>query len=262
MHESAEGVLPSLRPNNLYLLDWMLRENQPGFRALDYGCGDGALVFTARNRGVDCYGAETYYDGARPEDLVLTRKFDPQAIYVHTITANKLDFPDAYFDMVVANQVFEHIHDLEGTAREIARVLKPGGRLVSLFPIRAVIREPHLSVPLIHHFPRNRIRRLYYRITKKFSRKAQSIDWGEGEAALDKAFWFLDSHCFYRDVGDIRQIFEPIYDLTFIEPHWLAYRLPKLAKLKSLPGSRPAATLFARVGAGISMLAVKKTGGA
>jgi SAM-dependent methyltransferase len=65
--------------------------------------------------------------------------------------------------MVVANQVFEHIHDLEGTAGEIARVPKPGGRLVSLFPIKAVIREPHLWVPFIHHFPRNGVRRFYYR---------------------------------------------------------------------------------------------------
>ena len=258
MSNTAEVTIPALRPNNLYLLDWMVRGNAPGFRSLDYGCGDGALVFTARERGVDCYGAETYYDGARPEDLALVRKFDPRSTLVHTITNNKLDFPDGFFDMVVANQVFEHIHDLSGTAAEIARVLKPGGKLVSLFPIKAVIREPHLHVPFIHHFPKNGVRRCYYQMTKKFSKKARAIPWGEGEAGIDKAFWFLDTHVCYRNVSQVRKIFDPLYQLKFIEPHWLAYRLPKWAKLKVVPGARAAARLFARVGAGISMLAVKK----
>src|SRR5947209_6255293 len=167
--------LPDLRPNNLYLLEWMKRvrdqrNGAPDVRALDYGCGDGGLVFTARAQGVDAYGAETYYDGARPEDLALVRHFDPDATLVRTIVDNKLPFEDGFFDVVVANQVFEHIRDLAGTAREIARVLKPGGLLVSIFPIRSVVREPHLAVPLIHRLPRGRLRRGYYRVARALSR--------------------------------------------------------------------------------------------
>jgi SAM-dependent methyltransferase len=258
MPDAADVKIPELKPNNLYLLEWMKRENRPDSRALDYGCGDGSLVFTARAAGVDAYGAETYYDGARPEDLELVRKFDPDSTFVRTITDNKLNYPDGFFNLVVANQVFEHIHDLDGTMNEIARVLKPGGMLVSLFPIKACIREPHLNVPFIHHFPKGRFRRFYYRVTRRFSRKAKAIPWGEGEAGIDKAFWFLDTHVCYRNERQVRDIFQPRFNLKFIEPHWLAYRLPKLAKLKCLPGSRAAARIFARYGAGIAMLATKK----
>lgn len=257
MPVAAKPDLPNLRANNRYLLDWMKRENRPGTRALDYGCGDGGLVFTAREAGIDAYGAETFYDGARPEDLELIRAFDPESQYVTTIVNNKLDFPDGFFDLVVANQVFEHIHDLTGTANEIFRVLKPGGTLVSIFPLRGVIREPHLCVPLIHRFPKGKLRRVYYKIARSLNPRAKRINWGEGEAGIDKAFWFMDNHTCYRNLREIREIFQPLFSIRFIEPHWLAYRLPGPAKLKVLPGARLAARVITHLGAGTVLLATK-----
>jgi 2-polyprenyl-3-methyl-5-hydroxy-6-metoxy-1,4-benzoquinol methylase len=251
--------LPKLRPNNQYLLEWMLRENRSSdFRALDYGCGDGALVFTARQQGIDAYGAETYYDGARPEDLELVRQHDPDSRYVHTITSGKMDFTDGFFDLIVANQVFEHIHDLEGTARELARILKPGGSIVSIFPIRSVIREPHLATPLIHRFPKGQFRRTYFKTWRKINRRAARVKWGEGEEAVDKAFWFMDTHTCYRNVRQIREIFEPLFATKFIEPNWLSYRLPSLSKVMWMPGAKTGATLFTRIAAGTVLLAVKR----
>lgn len=41
--------------------------------------------------------------------------------------ASNLPLPDAYFDVVIADNVMEHIDDPEKTLTEIARVLKPGG---------------------------------------------------------------------------------------------------------------------------------------
>jgi SAM-dependent methyltransferase len=258
MFQTADATLPELRPNNLYLLQWMRQANRPGFRAMDYGCGDGALVFWARSENIDSYGAETYYDGARPEDLALVRKYDPETKLVRTIVDNKLPFEDGFLDMVVANQVFEHIHDLPGTAAEIARVLKPGGTLVSIFPTRGVIREPHLWVPFMHRFPKGRLRRLYFKTARQFSRRAREIDWGVGEAAIDKAFWFMDTHTCYRTPGQVKKIFDPLFDVRFIEPNWLAFRLPKLARLRAIPGARLAATIFARLGAGAVIVATKR----
>jgi SAM-dependent methyltransferase len=251
-------ALPRLKANNLYLLEWMRRQNRPGFRAMDYGCGDGGLVFTARSEGIDAYGSETYYDGARPEDLKLVQQFDPQTQYVREIKNNHLPFDDQWFDLIVANQVFEHIHDLEGTASEIARVLRPGGVVVSIFPIRGVIREPHLAIPFIHHFPKNRLRRAYFKIVRKLSKRARRVDWGVGEAAVDKAFWFMDTHTCYRNVKQVKKIFTPGFNTQFIEPNWLAYRLPKLSKLKRIPGAKLASTVFSRFAAGTVLLATKR----
>jgi ubiquinone/menaquinone biosynthesis C-methylase UbiE len=42
----------------------------------------------------------------------------------------KIDFPDNSFDFAVARLVFEHLPDQISAAKEILRVLKPGGKLV------------------------------------------------------------------------------------------------------------------------------------
>jgi hypothetical protein len=121
-----------------------------------------------------------------------------------------------------------------------------------------VVREPHLWVPFIHRMPKGKFRRAYYRVYRSIGKRARSIPWGTGEAAIDKAFWFMDTHTCYRDTGQIREIFEPLFVTQFIEANWLAWRLPRLAKLKHLPGARWAATVFSHLGAGTVLLAVKK----
>jgi len=45
-------------------------------------------------------------------------------------TADDLDFDDGFFDVVVSVMVLHHIGELQPALREMARVLRPGGRLV------------------------------------------------------------------------------------------------------------------------------------
>jgi SAM-dependent methyltransferase len=57
--------------------------------------------------------------------------------------AQKMDFPDNIFDIVILTEVLEHIPDDKKAAKEIIRVLKPGGYLL--------LTVPHLErVPLKH----------------------------------------------------------------------------------------------------------------
>jgi SAM-dependent methyltransferase len=46
----------------------------------------------------------------------------------------RLPFPDASFDRIIAAEVMEHIPDDEQAAAELARVLKPGGTLAITVP--------------------------------------------------------------------------------------------------------------------------------
>lgn len=45
-----------------------------------------------------------------------------------------LSFPDAVFDVVVINDVFEHVPDIDRCLSEICRVTRPGGSLITTFP--------------------------------------------------------------------------------------------------------------------------------
>jgi SAM-dependent methyltransferase len=46
-----------------------------------------------------------------------------------------LSFADAGFDLVLCNELFEHVQDLDQAFREIARVLRPQGRLIATCPL-------------------------------------------------------------------------------------------------------------------------------
>lgn len=61
-----------------------------------------------------------------------------------------IPFGDDAFDLVLSNQVLEHVADLGLLFGEIRRVLAPGGVSAHFFPSREVILEPHVGIPLIH----------------------------------------------------------------------------------------------------------------
>ena len=56
----------------------------------------------------------------------------PPGIEVHNSDLGRLPLPDASVDLVMSRSVFEHLTDPDAVYRELARVLKPGGRVVFL----------------------------------------------------------------------------------------------------------------------------------
>jgi 2-polyprenyl-3-methyl-5-hydroxy-6-metoxy-1,4-benzoquinol methylase len=92
-----------------------------GRKALDVGCGDGARYGErVRASGVDVHGvdiSEVAVESAR------ARGVDARVASL----ADPLPYPDASFDVVICLEVLEHLVDPAVVAREIARVLKPGG---------------------------------------------------------------------------------------------------------------------------------------
>lgn len=84
--------------------------------------------------------------------------------------AESLPYPDDKFDTVLSHEVLEHVADDVQAAREIVRVLKPGGRAVIFVPNRWYPFETHGhywrgtyyfgNTPLINYLPdlmRNRL---------------------------------------------------------------------------------------------------------
>ena len=99
-----------------------------GARVLDAGCGDGLLACSLAERGAHIFGLD-----ADRRMLVAAaaraRRRDVRATFVEG-RLERLPFPDDAFDVVAAVTVLCFVSDASVAVREIARVLRPGGRLV------------------------------------------------------------------------------------------------------------------------------------
>ncbi len=110
-----------------------LAQLQPGEAVLDVGCGTGALAMIASQR----VGATGRVCGIDPGPKQITRarsKAERASLPIdfQVGVIEQLAFPDQSFDVVLSTLVMHHLpDDLKrlGLA-EMARVLKPGGRLV------------------------------------------------------------------------------------------------------------------------------------
>jgi ubiquinone/menaquinone biosynthesis C-methylase UbiE len=105
---------------------------RPGDHVLDVGCGPGLLVRDLAGS----VGPEGRVHGLDPSAPMLAvarqRCSDQPWVSFETGDAAALPFPDASLDAVVSTQVYEYVPDIPGALAEIARVLRPGGRVAIL----------------------------------------------------------------------------------------------------------------------------------
>lgn len=111
---------------------------RPGLRALDMGCGDGRHTAELVARGVDVVALDhdpACVDTTRRKVEEVRGWFDaPGSATVLRGDAYELPFEDDAFDLVVAAEVLEHLHDDEAAMAELLRVLRPDGTLVVTVP--------------------------------------------------------------------------------------------------------------------------------
>jgi SAM-dependent methyltransferase len=96
---------------------------RPGGRLLDVGCGDGAFVAAAAQRGWHAEGLEpdpAAVAGARAQGL---------AIQQGTLKELAAREPGQRYDAITLSHVVEHMHDPEGELASAFALLRPGGLL-------------------------------------------------------------------------------------------------------------------------------------
>jgi SAM-dependent methyltransferase len=109
---------------------------EPGARVLDFGCGAGKMVEEYCAAGYDAFGCDLRV-GSESGRL---RRIDAES--------GLFPFGDNTFDFVFSDQVLEHVQDHSTAFAEIARVMKPGGISLHIFPARLKPTETHVFVPL------------------------------------------------------------------------------------------------------------------
>jgi ubiquinone/menaquinone biosynthesis C-methylase UbiE len=110
----------------------------PGQRVLDVACGTGALARTVTAR-VGASGAVLGLD-ANPQMLAVARRLHPSIEWLEG-RAEALPLPAASVDAVVSQFGLMFFDDRVAALREMARVLRPGGRL-AVAVCDAVERSP------------------------------------------------------------------------------------------------------------------------
>ena len=113
-----------------------------GERALDLACGTGDIAFAMTARGARTIGLDITHRMLQLASL--------RSSHVPLITGDmtSLPFRSDAFDLVTTGYGLRNVPDLDAAIAEIARVLKPRGRLLSLDfnkPESAVIRTAYLA---------------------------------------------------------------------------------------------------------------------
>lgn len=123
-----------LAPGARWIRWWLGNDNQgqfqvvPGDRVLDIGCGSGFSLLVARGLGGEAYGVE-----ADPNVGPLAERLH---LRIHQGTIQDDPFPGMQFDLVILNQVIEHIPEPGAALEWITKRLAPGGRVMMVFPNR------------------------------------------------------------------------------------------------------------------------------
>lgn len=113
---------------------------KPGERVLDLGCGGGRHAFECFRRGAAVVAFDADFvelkgvSGLVAAMAEAGEAADGAANMEVQGTAFQLPFPDASFDRVIAAEVLEHLPDDRLAMAELARVLKPTGRMAVTVP--------------------------------------------------------------------------------------------------------------------------------
>jgi 2-polyprenyl-3-methyl-5-hydroxy-6-metoxy-1,4-benzoquinol methylase len=104
-------------------------------RVLEIGCGEGGFSSAVKQQfGAECWAVEYVPDVAATAALVLDR------VLVGDVDAHIDDLPDGYFDVIVCNDVLEHLVYPWVTLERLRPKLCAGGVVVA-------------SIPNIRHLP-------------------------------------------------------------------------------------------------------------
>ncbi|MBD3374867.1 methyltransferase domain-containing protein [candidate division KSB1 bacterium] len=130
-------------------------------RFLDFGCGAGEYLVQMHNQGWECFGVDIPGPGVeRARELGFVVKDAQQ---------KRVDYKDEFFDQIRANQVLEHLSDLQSIVAELYRCLKKEGTLeitvpnIESFDARIWNNHwRHLDLPRhLNHFSPQSLERLF-----------------------------------------------------------------------------------------------------
>jgi SAM-dependent methyltransferase len=181
-------------------------------KILDFGCGEGKTVRALHRLG---YVNASGYDVTDYRGSLGT---DHDHMKAGTLLNLRLPYEDDTFDLIISDQVFEHVQDQVRAFSELYRITKPGGLGLHIIPARYAPIEFHIYVPFGGVFQH----RWWYKLwallgVRNEFQKGFSAD----EAADDDAYFAIDSTR-YVPTSCYRVMWKRIgFDYRFAEQEFL-----------------------------------------
>ncbi|MEA2013054.1 MAG: class I SAM-dependent methyltransferase [Verrucomicrobiota bacterium] len=188
-----------------------LNKKKRQLRVLDWGCGRGKTVGKLLKLGYNAYGIDidevTIFNGkpwfdnnGYPFDRILCVKAN-----------KKLPFEDGYFDVVLTEQVLEHVDNIENVFLEMDRISNSNSVTIHTFPAKWRIQEPHLFMPFVHWLPKNILRKwliLFFTFLGKEPRPLWADNEGNKVSRVKKYYDYSIKKTYYRSFPKIKNILE------------------------------------------------------
>lgn len=175
-----------------------------GRRILDLGSGMGGTSVALALAGAHPLAFE--YNRAYCEIIRLRAARYQLHMPVLNGAGEWLPFADASFDLAISWDVVEHVQNPAQLLAELARVLKPGGRVLLTVINRLAYRDPHYHLPLLNWMPR----RLAEAIIEQRGRSKGTADFSDRQKLSEMHYYTMRSFrklaaTYGFRVGDIRE---------------------------------------------------------
>jgi methionine biosynthesis protein MetW len=113
---------------------------RPSGRVLDVGCGAGYMLYNLRDAFEELVGIDFVRERVERANAAFSRRGIDATIVTGSLESG-LPWDDGHFDAVVWTDVVQLVPNLWAGFDEIARVLRPGGQLVTTAPNFAYVKR-------------------------------------------------------------------------------------------------------------------------
>ncbi len=166
-----------------------------GGRILDVGSGKGKILCQMSLLDFEVHGVEINQEYINISLEQATK--EGITLAVTRAEAEKLPFPDEYFDFVNCAEVTEHLEDPELVCKEIYRVLNPNGRSYISFHNRFSIYDYHYHLYGINWLPR----RWAESILKILKKQKLDGEVGRQKLATMHYYTYRQVHKLFKNIG-------------------------------------------------------------